>query len=387
MLLEKIDHYHKLASEVTELSDFGSDNYREAMALYLGSLDADGKYGEIGQSIADGMMVGLLSGRLLTNKGIKAFPDSQKTPIRRPIFIVGLTRTGTTVLHRLISHDPSVQHLPFWLASAPMPRPPREQWETHPVYQQVKAGLDALSETMPGVQAIHPMYADRPDECRYLMDQTFYSNTFCTTADVTDYQNWWVDCDKTVAFEYYRQALQLIANGDQRTWVLKDPAHLFCLDAIFKVFPDACIVHTHRDPFEAMASTTNLTYLIRKLREPALKPEEVGAQVLRLWGQGLKKAEEARSRYGNDRILDLHMLEVRRDPLRSLERIYEYFGLPINHQTLAIWQHQLEIDPNQEHGVSRYIPEQFGFSRQDVQEVVEEYYERYMSLADCVLSK
>lgn len=383
--LAQFEHFHRLAIEATGLDDFGADNYREPLARYLADLDKYGRFEEVGESVTTGMMTGLLSGRLLTRQGLKTFPDSQNTPIRRPIIIIGLTRSGTTVLHRLISHDPHIQHLPFWLANAPMPRPPREAWESNPVFRQVKAGLDQLSQTMPSVHEIHPMFADRADECRYLMDQTCCSNTFCTTANVPEYQAWWVDYDKTYAFEYYSEALRLIANGDPRRWVLKDPAHLFCLDAIFKVFPDACIVHTHRDPFDALASTTNLTYVIREMREPSLTMAEVGRQVLNLWSYGLEKMERDRQQYDPARFLDLHMLEVRRDPLGALQRIYRYFDQPIHEETLAAWEKELNEDPNQAHGQSRFDPDAVGFDRKTVENSLGPYGERYRQLEEKVL--
>jgi hypothetical protein len=377
---EQFDRFHTLATEATGLNDFGPDNYREPMRRYLADVDKYGEFGDVGQGIVTGTMVGLLCGRLITRKGLKEFPESRNIPIRKPIFVIGLTRSGTTVLHRLITHDPNVQHLPFWLANTPMPRPPREDWPSNLFYQQTKAALDGLAATMPGVLEIHPMAADKADECRYLMDQTFWSNTFCTTANVPEYQDWQANCDSGFAYEYYRQALQLIANGDPRRWVLKDPAHLFGLDGIFKTFPDACIVHTHRDPFDAMASTVNLTYLIRKMREPSLTLAEVARQVTNLWGLGLHKMEQARRKYDPSRFIDLHMLEVRRDPLDCLERIYGHFDQPITIETRQAWERQLKIDPNQSHASSEFDINECGLDKDQVAASVGSYQERYQNV-------
>lgn len=383
--LKKFDQYHQLASDATGLEDFGSDTYRDAMHRYLSDLDRYGNFSELGEQVNDGMMVELLSARLMTCQGIKSNPQTQEQSITRPIFILGPARSGTTVLHRLVSADPNIQVLPYWLASAPLPKPPRDNWESHPVYRKVKKGLDDLMATMPGYTDSHPIFADRADECRYLLDQTFCSNTFCNIANVPDYEDWYIHCDLSPAFDYYHKALKLIANGDNRRWVLKDPAHLLCLDAIMETFQDACIVHTHRDPFDALASSANLAYITRRYREPSMTLAEIGKQILRLWGQGLLQMEEARKKYDDSRFLDLHMLEIRRDPLATLERIYDYFDQPVTDATRSAWEHEIKSDPNQAHSPGKFNVNDVGFDRNDVVASIGSYNERYQSLAERVL--
>ncbi|MCK9505627.1 MAG: sulfotransferase [Porticoccaceae bacterium] len=376
-LLDRFEEFHAAASAATGFDDFGDDSYREPMQAYLSEIDTVDSLGDMGKELIANSIIGLLCGRLRTFTGIKKYPDSQSMPIARPIFIIGLARTGTTVLHRLICHDPNIQHLPFWLASNPMPRPPVAEWRRHPVFQMTEIGLEQFAATMPGAMDIHPMLAEAPDECRYLIDQSGWSHTFFGTADLPKYQRWATNTDMTFAFEYYRKALQLIANGDSRRWVLKDVAHVFCLDAIFNVFPDACIIHTHRDPFDALASTSNLTWLIRRMREPGLTMADVGRHALKLWGEGLHKMEIARRKYNQSQFFDVHMLEAKKDPLGVMERIYAHFGQPLTKATRESWQHQVASDPSQSHSISNFDLANIGFTRAEVNTAVGEYYQRY----------
>ncbi|WP_340318000.1 sulfotransferase family protein [Rhizorhabdus argentea] len=380
---DRLGEFHEQARNATGFDDFGSGHYLAPMRLYLEAIDKGPRLSETGLAVTAGMMVSLLTGRLVTQKGLKQYPQSQDTPIKRPIFIIGLTRSGTTALHRLIACDPNVQHLPYWLAEWPMPRPPRETWESHPAYQRADAAFSAFAATMDqALLDIHPMAADKADECLYLIDQTFCSNRFGATADVPDYQNWWIHSDKCSAYEYYKKALALIANGDSRRWILKDPTHLFCLDAIFAVFPDACVVQTHREPFDAMLSTANLMYLVRQMREPDLTPSETAQQVVGLWSQGLEAMERARRRYNPAQFLDLHMLEVKRDPIGCLERIYDKFDVAIPAETRAAWEREITANPNQSHGRSLFDPRDFCLDKTGVASAVGTYRERYQAVCE-----
>lgn len=380
---EQFEQLHQMASESAGLDDFGSSEYEAPLRLLLSDLDKHANYNEIGEQTILGHIMILLVGRLVAQKSLTEYPQLQTTPIAKPVFIVGPPRSGTTVLHRLITNDPSIQTLPFWLGNMPVPRPPREQWKDHPLFQVVDRDyVKALYEARPELQTLHPMQADKAEECRWIIEHSMWSTFFAGATNAPDYTQWAMETDTRPFYEYYRKVLGVVSNGDTRPWVLKDPAHIFCIDALMAIFPDACIVQTHREPVTGLASTSNLLWAMRRDLEPDLTTQDVGKLVLRTWGHGLKRMEESRRNYDEKQFLDIHMLETRHDPLGTMKRIYEHFDMPMGSETLTAWTDELERDPNQEHSIGSYDPDDFGINEDTIAEHIGGYTERYKKVCE-----
>ena len=173
--LSRFDAFHEQAMKATGLDDFGSTEYIEPMKLLLADYDKVGQFTPVGEMISSGGVVGLLISRLFAQQGFKTHPEFLNTPIEKPIVILGLPRSGSTTLQRLLAQDPGVQYLTPWLGNTPMPRPPRETWDANPWYQMTKQALDGFWEIFPDVKLMHPMLADLADECRYAFECTFWS--------------------------------------------------------------------------------------------------------------------------------------------------------------------------------------------------------------------
>jgi len=245
---------HDAASERTGLSDFGDDRYREGLEILLAAYDENPYFNELGRRAALDSVVTALIGRLKSQRGWKHDSRWSETRIEQPLFVLGLPRTGTTALHKLLAEDPASQSLPHWLGVHPESRPPRSAWESHPAYRETKARLDALYERSPAMRAIHDIQADEPDECRLLRMQSFANFTF-DTSYVPRYRAWLMDLDQREVYARYRDNLRMIGAGDGRRWVLKCPGHLWALDALLHHFPDACVIQTHRAPEEVIPSS------------------------------------------------------------------------------------------------------------------------------------
>ena len=375
---EKFDDLHRLAEKRTGLNDFGSSDYEERLRLVLSDLDRHGSYSELGRRAVLAQIAINLTGRLIAQKSLSDFPELQKNPIEKPVFIVGTPRSGTTVLQRLIANDPGVQTLPYWLGNAPVPRPPPEEWNDNRWYQFVDREYVAkFRNSRPDVLDLHPMRADKPEECSWIIEQTFWGAFFFSAMNTPSYTKWAFEADTRPIYEYYRKVLNVVSNGDTRPWILKNPAHMFAIDALMSVFPNACIVQTHREPVTGLASTSNLIWTMRRDLEPDLTPRDVGAHTLRTWGRGLGMMEESRRKHGEGHFFDVHMLETRRDPLGTMQRIYEYFGLPVTSETSTAWRDELDRDPNQEHSIGLYKAEDFGVDEVGVLDCIGEYAERY----------
>ena len=282
------------------------------------------------------------------------------------------------MLHRLITNDPSIQTLPFWLGTMPVPRPPRKEWNDNPLFQVVDRDyVQKLYEARPETRILHPMQADKPEECRWIIEQGMWSTFFAGATDAPNYTQWAMEADTQPYYEYYRKVLSVVSNGDTRPWILKDPGHIFCIDALMAVFPDACIVQTHREPVTGIASTSNMLWSMRKDLEPDLTMRDVGDLVLKTWAPGLKKMEESRRNYDEKQFCDIHMRETQRDPMGTMQRIYEHFDMPLSEETLSAWRDELERDPNQEHSIGKYDPADFGINESTIAEPIGAYAERY----------
>jgi hypothetical protein len=261
-----------------------------------------------------------------------------------------------------------------------MPRPPRATWASQPGYQAVAGAFEQMYTLAPAIRQIHPMHADEPDECRFAMDQTFWSSGTACTAHVPNYAEWALTGDVRAAYRRYRALLGLIAGGDPRRWVLKDPSHLWRYDDLLTVFPDACIVYTHREPVEATVSLSSLIWELRRLREPALTRTMHGREELALWSRAQEHAEAARDRHDPARFLDIHLRELRADPAGTAERIYRHFGIAVTEAAREAWKTHATRGESTGRNPERLRPEDFGFTAEDVERAHPRYLARYRKL-------
>lgn len=376
----QFDELHLQATRATGLSDFGGTDYREPMAKMLSDLDRFSSFTPDGADAIIAGLVGRLAGRLVATAGFKSHPAIDTVEIRRPLFIVGMARSGTTALLRLLSADPDVQGLELWLGSSPMPRPPRETWENNPAYKKVDAGLEQLFKAHPAIKVIHPMHASKPDEDRFALDQTFWSPASMNTYYLPEYGEWVLTGDATSAYAYYRRVLALIGGGDERRWVLKDPSHLFGIDSLLKTFPDACIVQTHRSLSKSIGSIASSLWGHRHQREPELTKAELGRQMCEVWLPALEKMESVRQQSGPDRFFDLHIEEIQANPVGAVERIFSHFDLPVSDRSRAAWHDHSTSDPRAGHGKHDFETSDFGLDEDALRSRAPKYAQRYQTV-------
>jgi hypothetical protein len=378
--LSQFDALHEQAVKACGFDDFGPTDYVEPLKLLLSDYDRYCHFSEIGAQITAGAIVGHLVGRLFAQHGFTSRPELMDTPIERPIIITGMMRTGSTALQRLLSQGPDLQSLPFWLTSTPMPRPPRETWESHPLYQQTVQNLSQFYQLLPDVKQSHPILAGEADECHYTTSQSFWCLALALQTTCPEYREWLWSADPRYSYERHRKVLALVSGGDRRRWLLKDPMHLAALDTLLDVFPDACVVYTHRDPLISLPSSASLVYQVRKMREPELTPAQHGKEMLSLVGRAQAQAEVVRKRSNPAQFCDVHINELNTDPVGTAERIYRHFNIPISDATRQSWQQHAKADPKAGHGAHHYTMADFGFSATDIYDSIGDYRERYQLL-------
>lgn len=322
-----VEDLHASATRMTGLSDFGEPDYLDGLEVLLESYARDAELTELGSKMSRFFLKGALVARLLSEAGWRANPDTADVPITRPIFVTGLPRTGTTALHRLLAADPDHQGLQMWLAEFPQPRPPADQWAANPVYQQIERGLAQHHVENPEFMGLHYMSAGDVEECWQLLRQSLRSISYESLAYLPTYSAWLADQDWTPAYARHKRNLQLIgANDPGKRWVLKNPSHLFALDALLAVYPDALIVQTHRAPETIIASMCSLAEHATAGHSTAFVGERIGQTQLELWSRGLAEFTRARANHDPAQFVDVEFDDLRRDPHGVVAQVYAALG-------------------------------------------------------------
>ncbi|PND57361.1 sulfotransferase family protein [Mycobacterium sp. ENV421] len=329
------------AVKATGMDDFGvdDDNYQEALSVLLESFRNDADLTELGSKMHRFFVRNALVARLVSEAAFKQYPEHVDVPIERPIFVTGLPRTGTTALHRLLCGDPRHQGLELWLAEFPQPRPPRESWKDNPVFQQIDAQFTKAHEENPDYTGLHYMTADEVEECWQLLRQSVHSVSYETLAHVPTYAQWLSRQDWTKPYARHRKNLQLIGlNDPEKRWVLKNPSHLFALDAVFAVYPDALILQCHRPAETIMASMCSLAQHTTEGWSNTFKDDVIGADSLETWSRGLELFNTERAKHNPAQFYDVDYFELIREPISTVEKIYSHFGIELTDEARAAIQ-------------------------------------------------
>ena len=333
-----VEDLHASATKACGLDDFGADddNYREALAILLESYAREANLTELGSKMSRFFLRNALVARLLSEAAWKQYPRHADVTIERPIFVTGLTRTGTTALHRLLCADPRHQGLELWLAEFPQPRPPRETWSDNPVFVDLDARFKQAHDENPDYTGLHYMTADEVEECWQLLRQSLHSVSYETMAHIPTYAHWLAKQDWTKPYQRHRKNLQLIGlNDTDKRWVLKNPSHLFALDALFATYPDALVIQCHRPPATIMASTCSLAQHTTEGWSNTFVGATLGQDTLDTWSRGLERFNAERVNHDSAQFYDMDYFDFIADPVREVEKIYGHFGIDFTDETRA----------------------------------------------------
>jgi hypothetical protein len=351
------------ARRQTGLHDFGGDEYREPLRVLRESLVAEGRLTPIGRLVARRDLLSLLVARLTLVEDRRRHPGIAEQAIRRPLFIVGLPRTGSTLLHNLLAQDPRHRVAETWEVMAPSPPPEAAGYDRDPRIAEATRRLRWLEALAPDFKKVHPVGARLAIECIAIMSPSFLSPRFHTLYHVPTYQEWLERQDLRPAYEFHRRFLQHLGwRTPADRWVLKAPAHLFGFDALFAAYPDAVLVQTHRDPLTVLASVASLTAVLQGAVTAELDLAEIGAEVARRWANGLERAMQVRrGASGPDaRFLDVHYHELARDPLGTIRQIYRHLGATLAPEAEQRMRRHLARSPKDQYGAHRYSLDAFG---------------------------
>ncbi len=373
------------AARRTGLDDFGDPVFLEPFERLLRSLREEAQLNATGRAMQFERNVGLLVNRLRTEDHYRRHPEIEDEAIDRPLVIVGLARTGTTMLHRMMASDSRWLALLWYESRNPAPLPEAVgDGAVDPRIRDAEAEVAAMLEGSPDLIAAHPMDAHAPDEEIMLIEHAFTSWNPEAFSRVPGYSAHLDRIDLASGYRYLHRLLRFLqwqkhGRGETATrWVLKAPYHLGSLDALFDTFPDARIAMTHRDPVQTVPSLASLVRTLRVLGSDSVDPLEIGAHWSRRWSAALERAIAARAAR-EERFLDVYYDDLVRDPMAQVRRIYEHAGLPLTAEAEASMRRWAVENERDRRPIHAYTLEEFGYTREGLRRDFAAYWDRFLA--------
>ncbi len=371
---------HARASSDTGLHDFGPDDYRERLDVYLAALhDIDGMH-EAGVVNFYGQLLQLLKNRLLLADLLHRHPEIDDIELLPPVVIAGLPRTGTTHLHNLLATPPTFRTMPYWEGVEPFPLPAEVGVQPDPRRARMDVAVAVINTVMPHFALMHEMTTDHVHEEIQLLANDVSTMLFETLGDVPRWRDYYQAHDQTPHYEYLARqlkAMQFLRGG--RRWLLKSPQHLEQVPVLDRVFPGSIVVFTHRDPVPvALSMIAMITYSARMHRTP-VPVERIAASWIDRLDQMLTALIRDRDTLGPQRSIDIRFNDFMTDELGVAERVYALAGEPFTEPARTAIADYLTGHRRGRLGNVETSPEMFGLTGDGLRARFAPYVERFLA--------
>lgn len=366
------------AQKRTGLTDWGSEDFREGLDVIIEHM-GDAPLSALGRTNAYLSMVQAAANRLCIAEHLKTHPQIHDLKIKRPLFILGFPRTGTTLLQNLLSLDTSRRALRFWELVNPVPVSDDPAVDQKKRLRSAKRLLSFAYLIAPEMKYVHEIQAETAEECWPLFSNTFSVMNYDLQSSLSGVGDWLMQSDMVRPYREYHQQLQLISTMQPGVdFVLKCPEHLWFLDALLEVFPDACIVWTHRDPVASVASYCSLLSLNQRMLYGRFEPLSIGAHITERFDLGVRRAMEARDRTGRPgQFFDVSFNELVQDPVAMVHRIQKHFDLEPSAGMDADMDRWLNNGRSDKRGKHHYSAERYGLDVAQIHTQFADYIDRF----------
>lgn len=372
------DHLIDTAQRKTSLADWGDESFRSGLEQLTAALNTQANLSQVGRIVAHFNILDQLCVRLRLNQYRAERAAVAEQQIRQPLFILGLPRTGTTILHELIAQDPSFRSPASWEVAQPIPPPVASAYTNDKRIASVDRLLGLQEKLAPGFQAIHALGAQLPQECVYLLASSFRSEQFGYMYNIPAYRSWALDQDMSSAYRWHSQFLQhLQVDTPGERWVLKTPAHLGYLKFLLGQYPDASIVWTHRRPLQAIASFSSLACTLRSGFSNGIDPLATAAYELQHFSEVTRRGMADRQRLDRGQFVDVSFEAICEDPMSVVSAIYDQLGIELSHEARLCMHTYLRRRPRNLYGEHRYSAEAFGLDSAGENKVFDDYLAQY----------
>ena len=350
--------------------------FRPALDALCHSMTHETAFNAIGRISARDDTARIVRTQIRINQLLRAQPEILETALPRPIFVLGLPRSGTTILHSVLAQDPAHRSMRYFEGFDPS-LPASQDAELKAKLARMLAQLEGMA---PSYRAIHAMDPDSIEECVTVMVHTFSTIQMEFQYECPSYLAFLEKQGYAEPYAYHRKQLQLLQHQRPHAerWLLKDPAHMVALDSLLESFPDAHFVWIHRDPARVLSSICSLTAYTRALFSDRYGAEQVGQIVSQgVWPRALERGLELRDRLPADRFVDVRYADFMSDPLGSIAAIYRGLGLPLPQAARDAMERYLQEHRQHSEGVHRHSLAQFGLEESSVSRRFSEYRARF----------
>ena len=363
----------------SRVRDIPVDDIREPLELLARCFREEAGLSPLGRQAMDLLLGDTLANRLQILDFLRRHPEIDRVPVEAPVFILGLPRSGSTLLHHLLAELPGARPPLAWeigqlvppepAGSRPDPRPRRGQQR-----------LAVLNRLVPELKQLHESRWDSPEESIPLLNNSFSTRTFFLGAQMPSYEQWLEERSapaRESVYRFFKRQVQLLLwqrCPERGFWLEKAPAHLDAMEALVRVFPDVRIVNTHRHLGRVVPSAASMGAILHNLSQLSIDGHSLGQWTLQLMGRRAARCLAFRGRFPADRVVDVDFVEFIRDPKRTVHRIVDYFGLPAPADLDQRLDRRLALMPRHKHGVHHYSLARFGLTPADIEAAGAQYH-------------
>ena len=371
------------ARQATGLDDFGDPWIFENLDRLIPCLNGEAQLTEAGVGGAVGMILTALSNRLRHVELVKRHPEIRDETVEVAAVVVGLPRTGSTMLHRMLAAAPGMTGVKWFEAQNYAPFPGEARGETHARREAAQQLLDYMMAAAPDLMSIHPMSLDQPDEELIILGLLFSSTMIEGMYHVPSYSRWLTEHSRTRCYPDLKEILQALQWQDPERkgakWVLKTPGHLLALDAMAQTFPDAKVVMTHRDPVSTVPSYASMMSTLYQMSS-TIDRHSIG----RFWeprlAELLSMFMAARQDIGPDRFIDVLYIELTQEPIEVGKRVLAQAGVEATPQVVAGMSEWVEANRREDRAPHRYTLEDFGLDKASIEQDFAKYRADFLHL-------
>ncbi len=306
-------------------------------------------------------------------------PEIADVVIDRPVFILGLPRCGTSILHALIGADPQVRTPLQWEVAAPSPPPEAATFDSDPRADGFDAYVAAnFTGAWADVLKAHPIGARVPQECGMILETAFQGINPTMLFSLPGYYQWYRDANTRFGYQVHKMWLQHLAwKNSRKRWVLKVQEHAYHLPELMSVYPDAVLVQPHRDPVTVMASISRLIEVIRCVSFTQIDRAALGQELLHLWHDGQVRSMAWRKANPQVQVHDLRFKDIVADPVSAVRGVYAHADMDFTSETEAAVAGWWAANPSDKHGQHKYELADYGLTREQVESVYADYITTY----------
>ncbi|MDP3675598.1 MAG: sulfotransferase [Novosphingobium sp.] len=370
------------AREQTGLSDFGDDWFLVPLERLV--VEVNAHTGLIAPEAGAGARIqSALGDRLKLIQYFKDYPEARDEKIEVACAVIGLPRTGSTVMHRLLASSPKTTSLYWWETAFPLPFEGEEPDDPTPRQQAAKAFVDQLLVEWPDFESIDPMDAMAVNEEVVLLDRTFLSTSYDSMMPIHDYGHWQADQDHEPAYRDLLLFLKAIQHQSPwrrgRKWVFKTPHHLLGgIGGLLKVFPGIPLVMTHRDVSEVLPSYCSMCASLSISSSTTYRREDQGAHWTSRFKTGLERLEKLRQTLAPGQVVDIRYEDTVRDPIGAAAKAMRAIGLGFDDADRAAMEACVEANRREGRPRHKYSADQFGLTPEGIARDFAFYHEKYL---------